>query len=624
MGIGVKVGGIPSRHNFWEEVIIKIFARLSKWKLKTLSIGDRFTLTKAVLSSIPLYQMSMYRVPMDVLNRLESTRRDFFNSAENKERKLSLISWKKNCRLRVKAMFGARWSLFDTVSFHWRSNWLDIIREFQSMSRKGLNLLSYAKLKSARAFIDNIFLPHVGAPTRWVSVVPIKINIFAWRLSLDKLHTRLNLSLRGIDIPSIICPICSIAGESSSYIFFNCHVARDLLGKVARCWELELLDIHAYKDWISWFITLRLPKRLKDILEGVFYTLWWSIWRFRNQVVFRSSRPRLDSLFDEVVQMGSILVNGSPTPEFQFYKGLKQGDPLSPFLFILVKESLHLSFHNVVSAGLFKGVNLDNSLRVSHLFYADDVVFVGQWCDSNLFTIIRVLDYFFRASGLRINLHKSKLIGIVVDQSIVEVAASNIGCMALNLPFSYLRIIIGGNMSRIKPWDDVINKVLCRLSKWKIKILSIGGRFTLFKSVLGASPIYFMSMFNAPIQVLKKLESIRNHFFNRVDSTGSSLWSRVIKLIHGEDGKIGKSFKHGLMSNWNNITRGITLLQNKGIDLLGYTKKKTGNKGKRTIDQVVDCIKSVVRLKLLSCKMRKSKSGERLARLWDLPEAIFV
>nr|GEX32441.1 hypothetical protein [Tanacetum cinerariifolium] len=58
---------------------------------------------------------------------------------------------------------------------------------------------------------------------------------------------------------------------------------------------------------------------------------------------------------------------------------------------------------------------------------------------------------------------------------------------------------------------------------------------------------------------------------------GSSLWSRVIKLIHGEDGKIGKSFKHGLMPNWNNITRGITLLQNKGIDLLGYIKKKTRN-----------------------------------------------
>nr|GFD52399.1 RNA-directed DNA polymerase, eukaryota, reverse transcriptase zinc-binding domain protein [Tanacetum cinerariifolium] len=68
----------------------------------------------------------------------------------------------------------------------------------------------------------------------------------------------------------------------------------------------------------------------------------------------------------------------------------------------------------------------------------------------------------------------------------------------------------------------------------------------------------------------------------RFRTKGSSLWSRVIKLIHGEDGKIGKSFKHGLMSNWNNITRGITLLQNKGIDLLGYIKKKTGN-GENTL-----------------------------------------
>ncbi|GJS88879.1 reverse transcriptase domain, reverse transcriptase zinc-binding domain protein [Tanacetum coccineum] len=47
-------------------------------------------------------------------------------------------------------------------------------------------------------------------------------------------------------------------------------------------------------------------------------------------------------------------------------------------------------------------------------------------------------------------------------------------------------------------------------------------------------------------------------------------------------------------------------------------------KGKRKVDQIVDCIKTVVRLKLLSCKLKKSKSGERLARLWDLPDAIFI
>nr|GFA57198.1 RNA-directed DNA polymerase, eukaryota [Tanacetum cinerariifolium]GFA72442.1 RNA-directed DNA polymerase, eukaryota [Tanacetum cinerariifolium] len=75
---------------------------------------------------------------------------------------------------------------------------------------------------------------------------------------------------------------------------------------------------------------------------------------------------------------GFVLVNGSPTSEFQFHRGLKQGDPLSPFLFILIMESLHLSFKKVMNAGLFTGISLDNSLTISNLFYADDAIFVGK------------------------------------------------------------------------------------------------------------------------------------------------------------------------------------------------------------------------------------------------------
>ena len=71
---------------------------------------------------------------------------------------------------------------------------------------------------------------------------------------------------------------------------------------------------------------------------------------------------------------GSILINGSPTEELQFYKGLKQGDPLSPFLFLLVMETLHISFQRVVEAGMFKGVSLSTTMHISHLFYAYDAV----------------------------------------------------------------------------------------------------------------------------------------------------------------------------------------------------------------------------------------------------------
>ncbi|GJU84821.1 RNA-directed DNA polymerase, eukaryota [Tanacetum coccineum] len=87
--------------------------------------------------------------------------------------------------------------------------------------------------------------------------------------------------------------------------------------------------------------------------------------------------------------MGSILVNGSPTAEFKFHKGLKQGDPLSPYLFILVMESLHLSFNNIINADLFKGIRFDDSLTLFHLFYADDAVFIGKWDRANILTIVR-------------------------------------------------------------------------------------------------------------------------------------------------------------------------------------------------------------------------------------------
>ncbi|GKA73906.1 RNA-directed DNA polymerase, eukaryota [Tanacetum coccineum] len=108
---------------------------------------------------------------------------------------------------------------------------------------------------SARTFIDDILLPFVGDVTRWVKVVPIKVNILAWKVCLDKLPTRLNLSLRGIDIPSIICPNYGLAGESCSHLFYSCNLARTLWRKIARWWEIDIPDFSCYEEWIAWFKT---------------------------------------------------------------------------------------------------------------------------------------------------------------------------------------------------------------------------------------------------------------------------------------------------------------------------------------------------------------------------------
>ncbi|GKE02304.1 RNA-directed DNA polymerase, eukaryota [Tanacetum coccineum] len=223
--------------------------------------------------------------------------------------------------------------------------------------------------------------------------------------------------------------------------------------------------------------------------------------------------------------MGSILVNGSPTSEFQFHKGLKQGDPISPFLFILVMETLHLSFKRVINENLYKGISLNESFMISHLFYADDAIFVGKWNDSNIKIVASVLKCFQLVSRLKINLQKSKLLGIGVNSNEVERAASTVGCSTFTSPFKYLGVKVGGNMSRIDSWDEVITKVSTRLSKWKIKTLYIGGRLTLLKSVLTSIPLYHMSIFKVPMGVLKKLETVRRNFFNGVDQADKKPFS---------------------------------------------------------------------------------------------------
>nr|GEX97273.1 RNA-directed DNA polymerase, eukaryota, reverse transcriptase zinc-binding domain protein [Tanacetum cinerariifolium] len=351
--LGVKVGGGMSIINSWDEVLCKVSSRLSKWKLKTLSIGGRLILIKSVLSSIPLYHMSIFKVPMGVLHSTESIRRNFFNGIDGWERKLALISWKKVLVAKkygglgvssffafnrfslwarcIKAIYGDRGAMDSFESISRRSPWLDIVRETKSLIKKHRYPRLYAlelskhisvseklssdslvfsfrriprggieeeqqcslqariegiilapmsdcwiwsyessgefSVKSARSFIDDSLLPKEEVSTRWVNVIPIKINVFAWRVRLDKPPTRLNLSLRGVDIPFILCPLCNISVESISHLLFSCSLARHLRSKFLRWWELEHIELESYEDWLQWFNNVRLTKRIKEMFE---------------------------------------------------------------------------------------------------------------------------------------------------------------------------------------------------------------------------------------------------------------------------------------------------------------------------------------------------------------------
>ncbi|GJV82823.1 RNA-directed DNA polymerase, eukaryota [Tanacetum coccineum] len=128
-----------------------------------------------------------------------------------------------------------------------------------------------------------------------------KINVFAWKVFLDRLPTRSNLQHRGVLVSDLLCPLCSSAQEDSSHLFFSCRLATDIVRLVCRWWNLSWTPLGSYADWLNWFNSIRLSSKVKDLLEGVLYITWWSVWMFRNQLLFSSKAPRKDVIFDDIV-----------------------------------------------------------------------------------------------------------------------------------------------------------------------------------------------------------------------------------------------------------------------------------------------------------------------------------
>ena len=241
-------------------------------------------------------------------------------------------------------------------------------------------------------------------------------------------------------------------------------------------------------------------------------------WSFLKQVMEKLGfgRKWIRWIMDCVTTASmSILLNGSPLKPFKMEKGLRQGDPLSPYLFLLVSEALVCLLRKAEERNMIEAMRIGKSnVSLKHLQFADDILIFAPRNPTCITNYFRILDVFALISGLKLNYNKSCFISWnSTDQDWAKETAKNTGCLHSSCRFTYLGFPLGDNMNRCSVWKPVMEKIQHRLASWKSKILSRAGRHTLIKSVLNSLPVYYMSMFKMLKAIVLKIVKIQRRFF---------------------------------------------------------------------------------------------------------------
>ena len=195
--------------------------------------------------------------------------------------------------------------------------------------------------------------------------------------------------------------------------------------------------------------------------------------------------------------------------------GLRQGDLLSPMLFLILMEVFSKMLRRVEGASLIRGFKVEGRRgggeSVSHLLFANDTIL---FCDADVEQILHIqllLLSFQAVIGLKVNVHKSEMVPIgEVDD--VHALADILGCSVGTLPMSYLGMPLGASRNFPSIWNPILEKIERKLAVWKKLYLSKGVCLTLLKITLSSLPTYFLSLFTIPTYVANKIEKLQMDF----------------------------------------------------------------------------------------------------------------
>ena len=345
----------------------------------------------------------------------------------------------------------------------------------EDITKEVLHFLNGGSLPSGWNETVVVLIPKVPNPESLKDLRPISLCNILYKVASKVLATRLKLIL-----PEIISQNQS-AFVPGRLITDNVMVAYELTHFLqnkrsgTECFAALKLDMSKAYDRVEWHF-------LRGMMERLGFDERWInlIMQCVSTVSYR------------------IKVNGEMTEEIIPTRGLRQGDPLSPYLFLICAEGFSGLLIEAERTGNLEGVTIcANAPSITHLLFADDSLLLLKVNDENANCLQHVLQLYEECSGQMINKDKSSILfskNCGQGRKAAFMSLLNLSHEARSDKYLGLPVYMGRSKSKLFAY--LKDRVLKRIQGWKEKLLSTAGKETLIKAVAQAIPAYAMSCFD--------------------------------------------------------------------------------------------------------------------------------
>ncbi|XP_024156142.1 uncharacterized protein LOC112164137 [Rosa chinensis] len=239
----------------------------------------------------------------------------------------------------------------------------------------------------------------------------------------------------------------------------------------------------------------------------------------------------------------SFLLNGEPRGHLIPTRGLRQGDSISPYLFLLCAEGLSRMLSYEEEQHRLHGIAIAmGAPSINHLFFADDSFVFMKAEREECARVKEILKWYEDASGQQVNFQKSKIsFSKNVDIGCQEELAEVFGVERVDKHDKYLGLPTKVSYSKIEAFQFIMEKTKNKMKNWKDKTLSVAGKEVMIKSVVQSVPTYVMSCFELPKHLCQEMHRCMAEFWWGDSEKGRKIhWLAWDKMcVPKEEGGLG-------------------------------------------------------------------------------------